>query len=154
YRNLRSQGIFKRKTWQDAARTFLLAPQWQEGMVTSELRGYGQMARIPVDAVTKRKLVVGNIAQGMGRGILAYFVGTQLLNMLTRGHPTWQNPEKGEKWSAWVPDVIGDLSGRPSNGFFLNPLSVFSEMTHDAVKYSELYPNKVDVGVKILQNKY
>lgn len=149
YRNLRSQGLFKRKTWQDTARFFLLAPQWLEGGITSELLGYGQLAKIPIDAVTKQRLVVGNIARGMGRGILTYMVGTQLINMLTRGHPTWENPEDGEKWSAWVPDVLGD-----SNGFFLNPMGVFGEMTHDMMKYAKDYPNQIDTGTKIIQNKY
>lgn len=149
YRNLRSQGLFKRKTWQDAMRFFTLAPQWYEGMITSELKGYGQLLRAPYDSVTKQRLVVGNIAQGMGKGILAYMVGTQLINMLTRGHPTWDNPEQGEKWSAWVPDFLGS-----SNGFFINPMGVFAEMTHDMMKYSHLYPNKIDVASKIIQNKF
>lgn len=149
YRNLRSQGVFKTKTMQDAMRFFTLAPQWYEGMITSELKGYGQLLRAPYDSVTKQRLVVGNIAQGMGKGILAYMVGTQLINMLTRGHPTWDNPEQGEKWSAWVPDFLGS-----SNGFFINPMGVFAEMTHDMMKYSHLYPNKIDVASKIIQNKF
>jgi hypothetical protein len=118
-------------------------------MVKSELMGYGQMLRAPYDSVVKGKLVTGNIAKGMGTGMAAYFIGGQLINMLTRGYPTWENPEKGQQWSAWVPDFLGS-----SNGFFLNPMGVFAEMSHDVHKYSQIYPNKIDVAGKIIQNKF
>jgi hypothetical protein len=85
----------------------------------------------------------------MATGVLAYAAGTQLINLMTRGRPTWENPEPGQKWSAWVPDFLGS-----SNGFFLNPLSVFAENTHDMLKYADRFPNKIDVTTKILQNKF
>jgi hypothetical protein len=149
YRNLRSQGIFKRKTWQDAARFFTLAPQWWEGGITSELKGYGQVLKVPYDLATKKRLILGNNAKGLATGVLAYTAGTQLINLMTRGKPTWENSEPGQKWSAWVPDFLGS-----SNGFFLNPLSVFAENTHDFLKYADRYPNKIDVTMKIVQNKF
>ena len=142
FRNLGSQGIFKSKTWQDAARFFFLAPQWVEGMVRSEARGYGQMAKAPFT----RK--AGNIAQGMGTGLLAYAALTQVINLITRGKPTWENDEPGHKFDAWIPDVI-----QGSGGFFISPLSVFAEMTHDSIKYTERGMEPLDVTAQLAKNK-
>jgi hypothetical protein len=142
YRNLGSQGIFKSKTFQDLARFALLAPQWTEGLIRSEARGYGQLAKAPFEGK------VGNIGKGVGTGLVAYLAFTQLINMLTRGQPTWKNPEPGHKLDAWIPDVM-----QGSNGYFISPLSVFAETTHDAVKYIERGKSPADVPGQLLDNK-
>ena len=124
YRNLGNQGIFKSKTAQDAARFAFFAPQWIEGMVRSEARGYGQAGKAVINPLKS-----GNIAKGMGTGLAAYFAVNQLVNMLTRGQPTWMNKEPGHKLDAFVPDKI---DGSP--GYFISPDSVFAENLHDIRK--------------------
>jgi hypothetical protein len=58
---------------------------------------------------------------------LFQFLSNQLINIGTRGKPTWENEEEGAgaKLSAWVPDVVGD-----GPGFFLNPLGLAAEISH------------------------
>ena len=124
YRNLGSQGLLKSKGAQDAARALFFAPQWFEGMVRSEARGYGQAGKAVINP-----LKTGNLAKGMGTGLAAYFAVNQLVNMLTRGQPTWMNTEPGHKLDAWIPDKI---DGSP--GFWVSPDSVFAENAHDVRK--------------------
>lgn len=142
YRNLGSQGLFKSKTFQDMARLVFFAPQWIEGLVRSEARGYGQAAKAPFTGN------VGNISAAMGKGLLGYFAVTQMINMLTRGQPTWQNPEPGHKMDAWVPDKL-----QGSTGLFINPMSVFAENTHDFIKYSERGMEAPDIVAQMIKNK-
>lgn len=125
YRNLGNQGLLKSKTFQDGARFLMFAPQWLEGRLGSEARGYGQIAKVPFTGK------LGNIGAGMATGLVAYFAAGQLINMLTRGQPTWKNPEPGHKLDAWIPDPMG------SNGQFISPASVFAETAHDAMKMHE-----------------
>lgn len=127
YRNMGNQGLFKSKTIQDAARFFTFAPQWFEGKARSEGRGYGQISKAAINP-----LKAGNVAKGMGTGLVAYFAANQLVNMLTRGYPTYMNPEHGHKFDAWIPDFIGS-----SNGFFHSPLGVFAEISHDVMKAND-----------------
>lgn len=142
YRNLGSQGVFKSKTFQDLARAVFFAPQWIEGLVRSEGRGYGQFGKLLTTGKT------GNIGAAMGTGLVSYFAATQLVNLITRGKPTWENPEPGHKFDAWVPDFI-----QGSNGFFISPLSVFAETTHDSIKYAERGQEPLDVTAQLLKNK-
>jgi hypothetical protein len=142
YRNLGNQGVIKSKTFQDLARILLLAPQWQEGMIRSESRGIGQTAK----GLTSGKF--GNISKGMGTGLVAYFALAQVVNMLTRGKPTWDNDEPGHQMDAWIPDSV-----EGSGGYFLSPLSVFAETTHDALKYTERGMEPLDVAAQIGSNK-
>lgn len=134
YRNLGNQGFFKSKTFQDISRFLFLAPQWFEGGLRSEARGYGQAAKA---VVTLKK--PGNISAAMGTGLVAYFAVNQLINMMTRGQPTWENPEPGHKLDAWLPDPGG------SNGQFIAPTSVFAENTHDINKFMDRGVQAMDV---------
>lgn len=152
--NLGRQGVFKSPTMMDMSRLALLAPQWVESMARSEISGVGQLGKSAVDLATKRRLMVGSLGSGLANGLLAYMVGTQVLNLITRKQFTWQNPEKGHKLDAWIPDITGK-----SNGFFLSPFSVPAELTHDMVRYFEQSksPNTVsrlaDAGSRIAGNK-
>lgn len=146
FRNLGNQGIFKSKTFQDLARTFLLAPQWFEGMIRSEARGYGQAAKGLVPGKEFGKF--GNISKGMGTGLAAYFAVSQVINMITRGKPTWENDEPGKKLDAWIPDSI-----QGSRGFFISPMSVFAETTHDITKYIERGIDPTDAVSQVGSNK-
>lgn len=142
YRNLGSQGLFKSKTWQDTARALAFAPNWIEGMVRSEASGVGQLAKAPLTGK------VGNIGAAMGTGLVASAAVAQLVNMLTRGKPTWENDEPGHKLDAWIPDSM-----QGTGGYFISPLSVFAETIHDAVKYSEAGENPPSVLAHIAGNK-
>lgn len=152
--NLGRQGVFKSPTLLDASRLAIMAPQWVESMARSEILGAGQIAKGIGEAPFKRRLVVGSLGSGLAKGLLAYVAGTQLLNLITRKQFTWQNPEKGHKLDAWVPDATGK-----TKGFFLSPLSVPAELTHDLVRYYEQSsaPNDAtrlaDAANKIRSNK-
>lgn len=143
--NLGRQGVFKSKTFQDLSRLAFLAPQWVESMARSELGGIKQLT---MDPLTKRTLHVGTLGVGMAQGLAAYFVGTQILNMVTRGHPTWENPEKGHKLDAWIPDITGK-----SRGYFLSPFGVVAELTHDLIKYSSQEPDVLSAAARIAKNR-
>lgn len=146
--NMGRQGLLKSRTMQDISRLAALAPQWVESMARSEIGGIGELAKVPVDLAMGRGLQVGTLGKAMAQGLLAYFVGTQLLNLATRGHLTFQNPEEGHKLDAWIPDVTGKTPG-----FFLNPMSVVAELSHDAYRYAFNKDNALEVGKQILKNK-
>lgn len=148
YGNLGRQGIFKSATFQDLARITFLAPQWVEAMARTEVGSVKQLAKVPLDAARGKPVIVGTLAKGVGTGVLATLVANQLLNYATRGHATWENPEHGHQMDAFIPDVTGK-----GPGFFLNPLSVFAELTHDAMRYYEDDPHALKVASRILSNK-
>ncbi len=142
YRNLGSQGLFKSKTFQDMARNLFIAPQWFEGMLRSEGRGYGQLAQAPFTGK------LGNVGSAMAAGAVAYFAAAQVINMMTRGKPTWKNDEPDHKLDAWIPDSV-----QGSEGYFISPLSVFAEVTNDVIKYSGGKNEPEDVVAQIISNK-
>lgn len=148
YGNLGRQGIFKSATFQDLARIAFLAPQWVEAMAKTEVGSAIQLAKIPLDAARGKPFIVGTLAKGVGAGVVATLVANQLINYATRGHPTWENEEHGHQMDAFIPDVTGK-----GPGFFLNPLSVFAELTHDAVRYYEDDPHALKVVSRIVSNK-
>jgi hypothetical protein len=140
--NIGRQGWFKGATERDLMRMIFLAPQWVESMLKSEAGGFGQLAKAPFTGK------VGSLGKGMATGIGAYFVASQILNMITRGHPTWENEEEGHKLDAYIPDVFGK-----SPGFFLSPLSVPAEITHDALRYAHSKEDSREVLSQIVRNK-
>lgn len=146
--NIGRQGLFKSRTMQDLSRLLALAPQWVESMARSELGGFTDLGKVPVDVARGKGLQVGTLGKTMAGGLLAYVVGTQLLNLATRGQPTWQNKEEGHKLDAWIPDVTGKTPG-----FFLNPLSVVAELTHDAYRYAFKKESALDVGTQMAENR-
>ncbi len=133
--NLMSQSWIKNKTFTDLLRLVFLAPQWNEGLIRSELGGLRQFGKVPIDAITKRRLIVGALGRSMGTIFATYFLGNQVINYLTRGKPTWENEDDqpGAKISAWIPDILG----KESEGFFLNPLSLSAELIHQVANRAE-----------------
>jgi hypothetical protein len=127
--NLGRQGLFKSQTMLDLSRLAMLAPQWVESMARTELKA---AKGLTIDPILNRTTAVGTVARGVRNGLLAYFVGTQILNQFTRGQFTWQNPEKDHKLDAWIPDLTGK-----SNGYFLSPFSVVTELSHDLYRNIE-----------------
>lgn len=140
--NLGRQGIFKSVTARDTLQIVALAPQWVEGMMQTEVRAVKQ----GVEAPFKRK--VGTAFKGTATGILAYVIATQLVNMYFRGQPTWDNKEKDHKFDAWIPDPTGKTPG-----FWISPLSVAAEVTHDALRYHNQGKNALEVASQIAGNK-
>lgn len=147
--NLGRQGLFKSQTAQDMARLVALAPQWVESMARSEAKGAYQLGKgLTYDPLVHKSIMVGSLGKGLGQGLLAYFIGTQLLNLATRHQFTWQNEEKDHKLDAWIPDVTGK-----SKGFFISPFSVVAELTHDMIRYAHSEGNKLDAAIRIASNK-
>jgi hypothetical protein len=142
FRNLGDQGLFASKTFQDMSRSLFFAPQWTEGGIRSDLRGLGQLAKAPFTGK------VGNIGLAMGTGLVASFAAAQVINMITRGKPTWDNDEPGHELDVWIPDAI---SG--SKGYFISPLSVFNETVHDFLKYGERDSDPLAITNTIAGNK-
>ena len=129
--NLGRQGLFKSKFAQDTMRMLALAPQWNEGLIHSEVATPYQIGKAAVDVVRGKPFYTGILARSVGTLMVSQFVANQMINMVTRGHPTWENKEEGfgAKISAWIPDLMGK-----SDGFFLHPASLAAEISHLIIK--------------------
>lgn len=153
YGNLMSQGLFKSRTARDALRIVALAPNWVESMARNELRAVTEGARSVTGAgragpegVIQPFKISAN-ARATATGLMAYVVGTQLVNLFTRGNFTWENPEPDHKMDAYIP------GGQSSPGFFVSPLSVFAELTHDFVRYMGTKEDAIAAATQIAKNK-
>ena len=150
------QGWFKSRTWQDLSRLALLAPQWVEGLVMKEAAlpkrtvGAGLSAvGLPGGRAGLPKL--GTLAGGISGGLMTMLAITQAINLITtyfgkgKAVPTWLNDDPNHKWDAWIP------GGK--NGFWLSPLAVFNELTHDLVRLFQSKPKAWDALQQIGENK-
>ena len=139
------QGWIKSNTFQDLSRIVFLSPQWVEGLISKDVSiPYKLATRLGTgDLKAVKDLMTGHesLARGVARGLLGMFVLTQVVNMITRGKPTWQN-EKGHEWDADVGDNV-----------WISPLSVFNEMTHELIKYGESKEKVWDALRQIGENK-
>jgi Serine/Threonine/Tyrosine Kinase found in polyvalent proteins len=142
--NLGKQSWIKSKTGQDAARLFMLAPNWNEGRLRFQGRGLAQAAQWlakpvrremtsyvdangQVQTTSKWKLQQPGNAVGTMLALAAgSFAVNQAVNGFFRGQPTWDN-EDGHKMDAWIP------GGK--NGFFYSPLNLGAEDIHTLMKY-------------------
>lgn len=145
--NLGRQGTFKSQSWRDMTRLIFLAPQWVEGLVRTEAGAAKQLAMAPIDLASGKGLRVGMLGKSVATGLLAYAAASQIINLMTTGKPTWDNPA-GHKMDAFIPDVLGH-----SNGFWLSPFSVVAEVTHDVMRYWDREANKSDILMDIIKNK-
>jgi hypothetical protein len=147
--NLGRQGILKSKTMQDTARFLFLAPQWNEGLIRTELGAMGQTGKALLDAATGKRLFAGVLARSVGGMVVAQFVANQLINYATRGTPTWENPEEGvgAKISAYIPDAWG------GPGFFLNPMSLATETTHLLLKGYERTGDALETAMNYFRSR-
>jgi hypothetical protein len=138
------QGWVKSRTFQDIFRMAFLAPQWAEGLIKKD-------AAIPYKLLTgvrngeAMRMLKGQetLGRGIGRGLLAMAVLTQVLNMITKGKPTWDNEDKDHKFDADI-----------GSGLFLSPLAVYNEILHDLVRYNETKPKAWDALQTIGENKF
>jgi hypothetical protein len=125
--NLGRQGILKSKTAQDMARLTFLAPQWNEGLIRSEVGAITGTVKGIASTVKEGRLSFGILPRAVGAMLLGQFAANQIINYITRGKPTWENEEEGvgAKLSAWIPDLAGK-----GPGFFLHPAGLAAEITH------------------------
>jgi hypothetical protein len=133
YGNMGRQGFFTNPTYRDIANIIMLAPMWQEGILRKEFTAASRVSGVSKllgrEAPYGSAAYFGPIVHGMFRGLLGYFIGSQLVNLATRGQFTWNNKEEGHSMDAWIP--VGD----GKTGLWLSPLSVFGEVTHDFLRY-------------------
>lgn len=150
--SLGRQGIFRSATFQDLSRLPFLAPQWVEGLVRKELGFSGRLAGTAGRAVglpyRQGLPAMGTLGFGMARGLVAMLAITQLMNLAFRRKPTWENEEKGHKFDAWIPSVE-----EPGKGYWLSPLAIFQELSHDLIRLNETKPKFWDALNQIGQNK-
>ena len=142
------QGWIKNQTFQDVFRMFGLAPQWVEGLIKKETALPGRISGLSYVAGRRDVPLLGTAGRGVARGLATMFAVTQAMNLITRRQPTWKNEEDGHKWDAWIPDVTGK-----SEGFFLSPLSLFNEVTHDVIRLTSNKPTVYDALHQIGENK-
>lgn len=146
--NLGKESIFKNPSVKAINQLLFLAPNWVEALARREGRTVKQLGKIPGQVLRGEPVRIGTAAKGIGTGLAAYFAATQVLNLITRHHLTFSNPEDGHKLDAWIPDFSGK-----TKGFFISPLSVFGEITHDILRYSREKPDKAAAIGQILANK-
>jgi len=132
YASLGRQGFIRNPTIRDLSQLIFLAPQWVEGLIQKEVRFGSRLAMAPY-RMARGEVVLGPLGAGMARGLLGYFVLTQVLNLITRRQFTFQNEEEGHKLDAFIP--TGENSG-----FWLSPMSVFAEVAHDFIRLGETKP--------------
>ena len=132
--SLGNQGWIKNKTFRDIANFLFLAPQWNESLLRAEYGTYKQAGIMAIDAATKRRIVAGTLLKSSGTLVAGMFVANQIINQITRGNFTWENPEEGinSKISAWIPSPFGQ-----GHGLFLNPLSLPLEIGHQLMERIE-----------------
>lgn len=139
------QGWIRSSTFQSLSRMLFLAPQWVEGIVKKDVAIPYKLGMAAKEGGLGGVVNVlkGNesIARGVTRGLLTMAVLTQVINMITRRQPTWNN-EEGHKFDA-------DLG----NGVYINPLSVFNEMLHEFIHYNETKPTAWEAVRQIGENK-
>jgi len=138
--NLGKQSIFRNPSLRSITQVLFLAPQWVESLARREGRAALQLGEA---AITGR--APATVGKGIGTGLALYFLATQITNLITRGQFTWQNKEKGHKLDAWIPGG--------QNGFFISPLSVFGEITHDILRYAQTKPDILSAISQIGANK-
>ena len=132
--SLGNQSVITSKTMRDALRVIGLAPSWNEGLIRSEIGALKQIPRSVVESVQQRKLIVGGLLGTAGNLFVLGILGNQIVNMLTRGHSTFQNPEDDweSKFAAFVPDPT-----QPNRGRMLSPFTLPFETTHIIIKNLE-----------------
>lgn len=148
--NLASQSWIKSKTFQDLARVVFLAPQWNESLVRAEMGAVKQIAMAPVESFQNKRLAIGTLGRSVGTAALGLFIANQIINYITRGHPTWENEEEGfgAKISAYIPDVVGD-----GPGMFHNPLVLPAEISHLLMEKTERSGDPTQAGKEFIAGR-
>lgn len=147
--NIGRQGWFKSKTWQDTMRIMWLAPQWVEGLIKKEAIGVGRLSGLTsLTGMRQGPTRLGATGRAIGRGMMFMLGLTQAINLITRGKPTWMNEEKEHKFDAYIPSVGGE-----GEGFWLSPLAIYNEVSHDIYRLILSKPTVADALAQIAGNK-
>jgi hypothetical protein len=139
YGNLGKQGWFKSSTYRDLASIVILAPLWREGLLRKEAMFYSRLTGL--SALMGRKgynpwpgsAYMGTLGRGVAAGLGTWFALAQVINLISKGHPTWQNEEDGHSLDAWIPTPFG----KEGSGVWISTLGVFAELTHDLIRLTE-----------------
>jgi len=148
--NLGRQGWFKSQTAQDVARLMVLAPEWNQGLIRSELGGITDMAKAAGNTLLGRRAAMGLLGREMVTTGVSLFAASQIINQITRGKFTWENPEEGTaaKISAFIPDKLGGGSG-----FFLNPMGLTAETGHLLLNAYERTGNTYEPVINYMRSR-
>lgn len=146
--NLQKESWVQSPSLNAIARIVMLAPQWVESLIRREGRAAVQLGQAGFRLAQGKAPDLGTAGKTMGTGLLAYFMGTQVLNLITRGHLTFQNEEPEHKLDAYVPDPFST-----GKGFFISPMAVFGEITHDILRYAQTKPDIATALSQIGANK-
>jgi hypothetical protein len=146
--NIQHQGWAKSQTAMDLSRLIFTAPQWVEGLIRKEALAVSAPIRIGAKIAktgSLKPLLQGDPGMTAVRGMLGTFAALQVVNMITRGKPTWEN-EKGHSLDAFIPLGGGD-------GVWIPAFGIFAEVTNDLWRYSESKDPR-EVISQIAQNKF
>lgn len=143
------QGLIKQPWLRDVSQLFFLAPQWVEGLAQSEIRTLGRLTGISRMTGRAGLPALGTLGSSMMKGLAAYFAFTQVLNLLNRGKFTFQNPEKDHLLDAYIHIPGTD----EKSDFWISPMSVFAELSHDIIRYWETKPKLWDAIDQVGRNK-
>jgi hypothetical protein len=148
--SIQKQGLIKGKTVQDISQIIFLAPKWFESLGQSEARSAGQVVR----SLTPGQHL-GSLGFSSAKLLTAYILGTQAINLIFNGHTTFQNKNnKGHEIDAYIPPLTKD-----GKGFYISPLSVVGELSHDMLRYTRqsdktgTVDRVLDAAGRIVENK-
>jgi len=138
------QGWVKSATFQDLLRIPFLAPQWVEGIIKKDIAiPYKLIGSLKDGIEGPKRLLRGDetSARGITRGLMGMLVLTQVINVISRGQPTWNN-EEGHKMQADLGDNV-----------WLDPMAVFNETISELVRYSETKEDSIEAIKQVGENK-
>src|ERR1019366_5153932 len=92
--------------------------------------------------------MLGTTGTAVGQGLLFMFGLTQAINLWNRRQPTWMNEEKEHKLDAWIPSF-----GASKEGFWLSPMAIWNEVTHDLYRFAMQKPTFADAVDQVAANK-
>lgn len=116
------QGLVRSRTGQDILSLLFLAPQWKEGRIRTDVSAITGSAKAAGQLATGKRPTINMQTRVVGSIILMNILANQAINMMTRGHSTFDN-EKGHELDAYIPDKLGG-----SAGYWLNPTANAEEV--------------------------
>src|SRR5436190_605119 len=143
YGNLGRQGFFKHPTFRDLASIVILAPLWREGLLRKEAMFWSRASGLSYLRGRRgmgADAYMGTLGRGVAMGLGAWFAAAQVINLISKGHPTWQNEEEGHALDAWIPTPFG----KEGSGVWISTLGVFAELSHDLIHLLETKPRAWD----------